>query len=258
MPPTRYFQASRSEWSCDISRYEGSATFRYGGSRPTRRTSQEVRRKGERIEALQGKSLSRYAAIMIAVAVLTALVIANLSGSGQEVTATHAPADKVVASGEELTPITEGTAVTIMSATLRTSKPTDLIMSVTLECAILTKLYNAAAGVNGGSSSASVGAQIDVWIEENGKIVPISSVSEQSQGPSAGGGEDDKVTFCQREEGRHITDTEDGKDGTDEQLSYHDAKRLTPSTGFFSMQVPGSTPSKSRQHSWTMHPARRA
>lgn len=178
------------------------------------------------MEALQVKSVSRFAAILIAVAVFTALVVANLSGSGQEGNATHSPANKVVASGEELTEIPSGEAVTIMSATLKTSNPTDLIMSVTLECSILTKLFTDKATTKGGFSESAVNAQIDVWIEENGKVVPISSVSSNPQRPGADLGTvvKDSVTFCQRDEGRRITDTEDEQDFTDKQQTYQETK----------------------------------
>ncbi|HVF12852.1 MAG TPA: hypothetical protein VNA87_07185 [Actinomycetota bacterium] len=176
------------------------------------------------MDVLQVKSVSRFAAILIAVAVFTALVVANLSGSGQEVNATHTPANKAVASGKYLQKVEAGTAVELMRATLRTSKPTDLLMSVTLECAILTKLHNAGLTTKDATSSASASAKIDVWIQDlSGNKVPISSIGSASQnGSNTHLG--DAVTFCQREEARRIADAEDPKDGIDEVTSYQDAK----------------------------------
>lgn len=122
----------------------------------------------------------------IAVAVLTALVVSNLSGSGQEVTATHQPANKAVASGKALQEVAAGVATPIMSATLRTSKPTDLIMSVTLECAILTKLHNVGSDEPDATSAETASAQIDIWIQdEAGRRVPISSISSPPQNGSS-------------------------------------------------------------------------
>lgn len=141
------------------------------------------------------------------------------------VAATHQPANKAIAAGEEITDVPSGNGTEILSATLRTSKPTDLIMSVSLECAILTKLLTAGSTSPNASQDAVTSASIDVWIEdEAGAIVPISSISAPPQDPENQGSADDKVTFCHREEGRRVSDAEDPKDGIDRTQTYLDTK----------------------------------
>lgn len=163
------------------------------------------------------------ARVLVALLALLTVVV-GYAVIRQPAPATHQPADKVVAAGEELVDIPAGTAVTILTATLRTAKPTDLIMSVTLECAILTKLFTAGSTSPNATSSATAFAKIDVWIQEGTTIVPISAVSAPPQDPENAGGEDDKVTFCSRDEGRQVTDAEDPRDGVDKQQTYQNTK----------------------------------
>jgi len=139
------------------------------------------------------------------------------------------PANKAAASASKLTVTSAGEDNTILSTTMKTSKPTDLIMTVSLECAILTKLLTKGPGeapATGGprSSEAVTEASVRVWIEQGDNIVPLNSVSEPPQDPTAPGDDTDKVTFCQREEGRRVTDAEDNMDGVDTQQTYQETK----------------------------------
>lgn len=134
--------------------------------------------------------------------------------------ANHQPADKVAASGSTVEEV-EPSGTTLLSTTFRTSSPTDLMMHVTLECSIITEVLN-----QGGASVAeSVGhaeGRIRAWLEFDGEIVPINSMSDNPQpaNPSSRGEDSDKVTFCNREHRQTLTDTEDGQDGTDTLRTY--------------------------------------
>jgi hypothetical protein len=123
------------------------------------------------------------------------------------------PANKVMASGAIDEVMGPGEDVTILSGRMKTAKPTDVIFSVSLECAILTDLVT--NNENGGSAT-SQGA-VKIWVEVDGNIVPIISSSEPPQNPPPPGGEDDKVTFCNRAYSRTVTDDEDPADGIDEE-----------------------------------------
>ena len=153
----------------------------------------------------------------LSTALLGVLVGVILAGN-QLVFATHMPADKVVASGDNLTTFTAGQNVPILTATLKTSKPTDLMLHVTLECSLITELVTG-DGPNTATDNAEASTNIDVWIEIDGQVVPVMSMSQPPQNPPpAGNKEDDGVTFCNRVYGRSVTDQEG--DDLDRQSDY--------------------------------------
>lgn len=169
------------------------------------------------------KTTTAFATVVALLVVAVAYLVAR-----QPVDATHTPADKAYAAGDALTPIPAGTGTTILSATMRTSKPTDLMFHVTLECAILTKLLTQTATTDlPNANAASTVASIRVWIEQTvgttTRMVPISSSSEPPQNGSSDD-EGDKVTFCHREEGRQVTDAEDEGGQIDTMQTYQDTK----------------------------------
>lgn len=129
--------------------------------------------------------------------------------------ATHMPADKVVAAGSTLEVVGPNAEVTILTATMRTSSPTDLILSVTMECSIFTRLLTGPSG-DGGASTATAAGTVRAWVEVDGQIVPVKSA-----GP---GSEADKVTFCNRVYSRTVTDAEDPLDGQDIEEDFIDTK----------------------------------
>lgn len=124
--------------------------------------------------------------------------------------ATHQPADKMAVSGSALevmhasfgpldAPAAEslagllgplaagpdnGETVTLLEGRLKTSAPTDLIFRVSLECALWTNITTV------GDDDSSAEATVKVWIELDGKAVPVSS---DDTGDDAG-----RVVFCNR------------------------------------------------------------
>lgn len=128
--------------------------------------------------------------------------------------ANHQPADKVVASGGKVVvvpgPQQAGPGgTTLLSTTFKTSSPTDLMVHVTLECAILTTLRNEGGGDAGRTSFTSAEGQIRVWLEFDGQIVPINDLSSNPQPQHEAIGDDtDKVTFCENERSQGIEDAE--------------------------------------------------
>jgi hypothetical protein len=173
------------------------------------------------------------------------------------------PANKAIASGAKTAVFGPQTAVTLLSATLRTSKPTDLMIQTTLECSILTKVTTGSeeqGPANPSSPVSSTGraaASIRGWIEidddeNNGespevgapeRIVPIESASQPPQDPAESGSgtvipqtsfvdnsteiPDDAATYCNRAYERTVTDRENPYDGIDEQTDYIDTKTAT-------------------------------
>jgi hypothetical protein len=136
---------------------------------------------------------------LIALACATAVVPVAIVGTSA--TATHTPADKAVASGSKVEVFsangTEQEGVELLRVTMKTSKPTDLMMHVSAECEIFTShTRDGKTSINEAAGSARL------WLEFDGQTVPINAASAPPQDPAdqAGGDESDKVTFCEREE----------------------------------------------------------
>lgn len=112
--------------------------------------------------------------------------------------ATHTPANKTFASGSAFTmasaPLSEGSSseeMVLLSGSMRTSSPTDLLVTVSLECALWTEV--AVVG-NGDAESA---ASVTVWVEMDGRRVPVAD------------GDDGEVVFCDRVHGADTRDLDD-------------------------------------------------
>jgi hypothetical protein len=158
----------------------------------------------------------------LSTALLGALVGVILASS-QGVFATHTPADKVVASGDKTIVMGPSAPVTILTATLKTSKPTDLILNVNMECSIFTSLVTGGTGVMGSDTATATG-DIRAWVEIDDVIVPINSMSSPPQNPPLPGDPTDGVTFCNRTYSRTVSDTENPLDGQDMESDFIDTK----------------------------------
>lgn len=159
-----------------------------------------------------------FGALIALLAVLAGYFVIN-----QPVSATHQPADKAVASGSKIVVLGPGISQPILTATLRASKPSDLILNVSLECSIFTRLVTGPSG-DGESDTAKATGDIRVWIEVDGQIVPINSTSTPPQDPPTAGDVSDQVTFCNRTYSRTVTDAEDPLDGQDIEDDFIDTK----------------------------------
>src|SRR3954451_8527695 len=96
------------------------------------------------------------------------------------------PADKVTAAGDHAEVMAPQSNTVLLSATMSTSKPTDLILTVSLHCSILTTVNNT------GTSTATAAGSVRVWTEVDGKIVPVESTSTPPQDTPPGGDDTDK------------------------------------------------------------------
>jgi hypothetical protein len=123
--------------------------------------------------------------LVAAVAVMGTLFVTGAFGSGS-------PADKVVAAGDKTVVMAPQTGATLMTATMSTSKPTDLQLTVSAECSILTTV------VNTGTSMSTATGQVRIWVTVDGQIVPVQSISDPPQSTPPGGDDTDKAVFCER------------------------------------------------------------
>jgi hypothetical protein len=128
------------------------------------------------------------------------------------------PANKAVAAGSRLQVIGANQTATLLTATFKTSKPEDLLITASLECTILTQLTT-----NNDNPTAAARSGVRAWITLDGKVVPITDTSAPPQDPGASGNGDsavDGVNFCDREYMRTVTDGEDPADGIDQTSDY--------------------------------------
>jgi hypothetical protein len=134
-------------------------------------------------------------------AVLIALVLGVIVTQGFGASANHRPADKVSVAGSEMQRLGPAAgATTILSETIKLSTPSDLILGLTLECSIITDLFNT------GDSTQSVEALIKTWVTIDGKVVPVSTDDTTEPG---------EVVFCNRAHRQEI-DENDSDDGDDD------------------------------------------
>lgn len=152
-------------------------------------------------------------------ALMAAALIFTLTGSAAQ--ANHTPADKVNASGSKIQEVEPNAATVLLTETFKTSAPTDLMMHVTMECAIITELLNQ-GGPDMATSTGEAEGRIRAWLEFDGKVVPINSQSAnpQPKNPSSPGDDTDWVTFCNNHQKFKVTDAEEDTDGTDTYESY--------------------------------------
>ena len=125
------------------------------------------------------------------------------------VTADGTPANKTAAAGNGLTKVNRDSV--ILEETVRVSDPTDLILSVTSECSILTSLYTNTAfdadDPDPTTDTDKARGSVFVWVTIDGKPVPVQSTDP----------DDGIVTFCNRTYQRSVTDNEDPLDGIDDE-----------------------------------------
>lgn len=151
-------------------------------------------------------------ALVATAAVAVPTTMAATSGGG------GMPAIKAVAAGSRLQVIGANQTATLLTATFKTSKTTDLLLTASLECAILTALTT-----NNANPTAMARSGVRAWLTLDGKVIPITDTSTPPQDPAASAAGDpvkDGVNFCDREYQRTVTDQEDPTDGIDQTSDY--------------------------------------
>ena len=113
-------------------------------------------------------------------AALALLALVTVPALAPEATATHSPANKVTALGSNVEVVAPGEEVVLLAGTMKTSSPTDLLLSVSLECSILTQVTTV------GNDDQEAFGRVEVWVEIDG--VPVG-VTANDNG---------RVVFCDR------------------------------------------------------------
>lgn len=152
------------------------------------------------MESKQTRPLTPLIAIAIAVMMVPAIFAAPLGDNGEP-----KPANKTAAgSGDAVdlqSDLSDGLTeqgVTILDAFIKSSNPSDLILSVSLECALWTEVISSTIDDHpeGYTSFSRAEARVEVWVEIDG--VPVTM-----------GDSDGRVTFCDRVQEQEITDIDE-------------------------------------------------
>lgn len=161
-----------------------------------------------------------------ALAAVTLLAVGVVVHQANGAYANHTPADKPFAAASKTVKFSPGSKMELLSATVKNSKPTDLILQVSMECSIITDNVILGSTTPGAQESAATEGTVRAWIEIDGKIVPIvsSSAPPQTGSTPEAGDETDKVTFCNRVFNRTVQDAEDPQDGYDRSRDYIETK----------------------------------
>jgi hypothetical protein len=114
------------------------------------------------------------------------------------------PANKVAASGSELEVVGANDTVLLLSETVKINNPTDLIVSASAECSILTQVKTT------GNEVAQAIGRVTVWVTIDGRPVPVSK-EDSAKG---------RVVFCDRVHEQEANFTADGDDDSDFVRSY--------------------------------------
>lgn len=143
--------------------------------------------------------------LTVAVAAVTAVVIAapwarSTQGSSASNSSSNA-ANRTVVAGTEveiLSPaVTSGFAAveeTVLTASIHTSNTIDLVLSLTMECALWTEVRTL------GNDVSESTARVVAWIEIDGNPVPVSSDDTTAPG---------EVVFCDRTHRQTVSDLDD-------------------------------------------------
>lgn len=122
-----------------------------------------------------------------ATALVVALSVLAFGGGGPTASAQKSPsANKVAVAGEGALVQAENQEETLLTTTMKNPGSKALLISVTLECSILTELTTV------GNDTASAQATAVVWVEVNGTKVAYED--DPAPDPEDTG----KVTFCDR------------------------------------------------------------
>jgi hypothetical protein len=150
------------------------------------------------------------------------------------------PANKVAASGSTVEKLNAEGDTLLLSETVKINNPTDLILGVTAECAIVTQVTN---GANGETERAF--GEVKVYVTIDGVPVPVAE-DDTDEG---------RVVFCNRAQEQEWTDTATtapgGGDDSDDELRQYLSSRNANGFNWMALNVgteyPG-TPAGSNIH----------
>ena len=153
----------------------------------------------------------RLAMIALGVAI-TALMVATFYANRESASANHQPADKVSVTASNVLVTAPGVPTPILTTTMRSSTPADVVFAVTLECSIATSVKTT------GTDDQRASGVVDVWVEVDDEPVPVTDALDED-----GKADDGRVTFCNE---AHRRATSLGTDDTTDTIeTFHTSKQ---------------------------------
>lgn len=110
------------------------------------------------------------------------------------------PADKVTVAGSTTDVVGAGQTATVLSATVKTSAPEDLVLQLTSECSIVTQVFTS------GTSSATAAGEVDMQVFIDNHAVAIVSLPGQNAQKPPTALDDGRVVFCDRVNTQNFVD----------------------------------------------------
>ena len=159
------------------------------------------------------QAILRKAATPLVAALLAATLFVAYS-VGSTATATHMPADKIAASGDTVRSIQQNGTEVLLRESMKVANPTDLIISFTAECSILTNVANR------GNGTSEARGNINVQVLIDGQPVPV----QDSTWGTPQGDDNGSVTLCNRLHRQTTTNFDDDSED-DEIAQYQETKQ---------------------------------
>jgi hypothetical protein len=149
--------------------------------------------------------------------------------------ATHQPADKVAVAGSNIRDVdgADDNDVVILEETVRVSSTSDLVLSATSECSLVTDITTG-DDEEDNTNTASARAAIDYYLEIDNEVVPVAQFDSDPN--TAGNQPDDgRIIFCDRTYSQATEDEDD--DGDVDQLDSHIATRTAHGFNWLAIDV---------------------
>jgi hypothetical protein len=131
------------------------------------------------------------------------------------------PADKVTVAGSTMQVVGSGQTATILSATMKTSAPEDLVLQVTAECSIVTQVFTS------GTAAATASGEVDLQAFVDSNPVPIVSVPGQNAQKPPTSIDDGRVVFCDRVNTQNFLDGDSTSATAQDELTEYQLTKQT-------------------------------
>jgi hypothetical protein len=158
---------------------------------------------------------------------LIGLLLIGALLAGQSAFAQGTPANKFAASGSTREVLGANQTEVILSEQVKMPTNHELIMTLSMECSIITalRLGDGAPGATDAADTDNAEGKIDAWITIDGH--PVGVTSTQTGAPGSAD-DDGQITFCNRQRTVRITDSEQhaggAMDGIDTFEEYEKSK----------------------------------
>ena len=145
------------------------------------------------------------------------------------------PADKVTVAGSTIAVVAPGHTQTIMSTTMHTSAPEDLVLQLTSECSIVTQVFTS------GTAAATAAGEVDMQVFVDSSPVAIVSLPGQNAQSPTTPKDDGRVVFCDRVNTQSFTDGDSTAATSKDELTEYQKTKQTNAFNWAAFNVGSGT-----------------